>query len=394
MLKKIFFQTHWLLGITLGIVLSVVGVTGAMLSFEHEILHLLNPGMSITPQPQPLLTPAELAARVKATAPDRTILSVTVASDPTEPAKVQLAPRPGEGGRGETRVLNPFTGEQLAGPPAGQAFFRLTMQIHRWLAGGAFGAQDIGKQIVALSTVACLIFCVTGLYLRWPRKPLDWRAWLALDLRRKGRALLWHLHIVVGTWVLVPYIVMSLTGLTWSYEWWRNALTDLAGAPRPQQMQMGGPGGQPAGGRQGGGGAGPSIDLDAAWGAFRGQVKEFEVATVRLPDRPGRPVQVQYRDIDPPHERAGNTLTLDPATWAVTGHRRYADLPLGQRLVASFFPLHSGSYFGTVGLIVFMLSSLAMPFFAVTGWIFYLARRKRKKAKAEAEAAATGSVAA
>lgn len=390
MLKKIFFQTHWFLGITLGIVLSVVGVTGAMLSFEHEILHLLNPGLSITPQSQPLLTPAELAARVKATAPDRAILSITVASDPTEPARVQLAPRAGEGGRGENRMLNPFTGEQLAGPPAGQAFFRMTMQIHRWLAGGEFGAQDVGKQIVALSTVACLIFCVTGLYLRWPRKPLDWRAWLALDFRRKGRALLWHLHIIVGTWVLVPYIVMSLTGLTWSYEWWRNALIDLAGAPRPQQMQAGGPGG---GARPDA--RAPAVDLDAAWGAFRGQVKEFEVATVRLPARSGQPVQVQYRDINPPHERASNTLTLDPATWAVTGHRRYADLPPGQRLVASFFPLHSGSYFGTVGLIVFMLSSLAMPFFAVTGWIFYLARRKRKKAKAEAEAAATtGSVAA
>jgi sulfite reductase (NADPH) flavoprotein alpha-component len=389
MLKKVLFQTHWLLGITLGIVLSVVGVTGAMLSFEHEILHLLNPGMSITPPAgQPALTPAELAARVKATAPDRAILSVGLASDLTEPVRVQLAPRPGEGGRGETRMLNPYTGEQSAGPPAGQAFFRLTMQIHRWLAGGAFGAQDVGKQIVALSTVACLIFCVTGLYLRWPRKPLDWRVWLALDLRRKGRALLWHLHIVVGTWLLVPYIVMSLTGLTWSYEWWRNALTDLAGAPRVAQMQAGGGGSARSDARA------PAVDLDAAWGAFRGQVKAFEVATIRLPGRPGQPVQVQYRDLDPPHERANNTLTLDPATWAVTGHRRYADLPLGQRLVASFFPLHSGSYFGTVGLVVFMLSSLAMPFFAVTGWIFYLARRKRKKAKAEAEAAATENVAA
>lgn len=406
MLKKVFFEIHWFLGITLGIVLTVVGVTGAMLSFEHEILRSFNPGvLSVEAQSQPLLTPAELADRVKAAEPGRAVTGVTVASDPTEPARVMLAPTQGGGLRGETRLLNPYTGEAL-GQPAGQAFFRFTMQLHRWLAAGEFGAQDIGKQIVALSTIACLVFCVTGLYLRWPRKPLDWRVWLALDLRRKGRAFLWHLHIIVGTWVLIPYIVMSVTGLTWSYEWWRGALMDLAGAPRPAQMgpmQAGGPqlvgaqgarpeGGRSEGGRQAGGGEPASaLDLAAVWTIFSAEVKSYESATIRLPTRPGQPVQVTYRDIDPPHERANNTLTLDSKTLAPTGHRRYADLPLGQKLAGSFFPLHSGSYFGIVGLIVFMLTSLAMPLFAVTGWILYLARRKRKKAKAAETAGAAAA---
>ncbi|MBV5345707.1 MAG: PepSY domain-containing protein, partial [Rhodoferax sp.] len=96
-----------------------------------------------------------------------------------------------------------------------------------------------------------------------------------------------------------------------------------------------------------------------------------------LPARPDQAIQIQYRDLDAAHERANNTLTLDPATLAVREHRRYDELPLGQKLVASFFPLHSGSYFGVV---VFMSASLAMPLFTVTGWIFYLARRKRKRA--------------
>lgn len=389
MLKKAFFEVHWFLGIALGIVLSVVGVTGAMLSFEHEILRAINPGvLSVEARPQPLLTPAELADKVKAADPARAVTGVTVSTDPTEPARVMLAPLQGAGGgpRGETRLLDPYTGEAL-GQPAGQAFFRFTMQIHRWLAGGEFGAQEVGKQIVALSTIACIIFCITGLYLRWPRKPLDWRVWLALDLRRKGRALLWHLHIIVGTWLLIPYVIMSLTGLTWSYEWWRNALIDLSGAPRPAQMgqmQAGGP--QQQGGRQGGGQPAPAADLAAIWAAFNAEVKSFDTASIRLPTRPGQALQVTYRDIDAPHERANNTLTLDPKTLAPTGHRRYAELPLGQKLVGSFFPLHSGEYFGVVGLVAFMLASLAMPLFAVTGWIFYLARRKRKKAKA-AEAA-------
>ncbi|MFA7097697.1 MAG: PepSY-associated TM helix domain-containing protein [Gammaproteobacteria bacterium] len=43
MLRNFWFQLHWLLGITAGTLLSVVGVTGGLLSFEHEILHLINP---------------------------------------------------------------------------------------------------------------------------------------------------------------------------------------------------------------------------------------------------------------------------------------------------------------------------------------------------------------
>lgn len=392
MLKKVFFEVHWFLGITLGIVLAIVGVTGAVLSFEDQILRAINPGvLSVEARERPLLTPAELLERVRAAEPGRNVTSVSVSSDPTEPARAQLS-APSGAGRGETRLYDPYDGSAL-GRPVGQDFFRMTMQIHRWLAGGEFGVQDVGKHIVALSTVACLIFCVTGLYLRWPRKPLDWRAWLALDLRYKGRALLWHLHIIIGTWVLIPYFVMSVTGLTWSYEWWRGALIDLAGAPRPAQMGgPGGPGGPPGGPdgrRQGGPGGGPggaapapAVDLNAAWTVFRANAADYESVTIRLPARPGQALQISYRDPDPPHERANNTLTLDPATLAVKEHRRYADLPYGQKLVGSFFPLHSGSYFGVSGLIAFMLASLAMPLFTVTGWILYLAKRKRKKAKA------------
>jgi sulfite reductase (NADPH) flavoprotein alpha-component len=42
MLKNAFFQVHWFVGITAGIVLGIVGFTGGMLSFEHQIVDWLN----------------------------------------------------------------------------------------------------------------------------------------------------------------------------------------------------------------------------------------------------------------------------------------------------------------------------------------------------------------
>ena len=43
--RNAIFQLHWFFGITAGIVLAVVGVTGGILSFEDELLKALNPGV-------------------------------------------------------------------------------------------------------------------------------------------------------------------------------------------------------------------------------------------------------------------------------------------------------------------------------------------------------------
>jgi sulfite reductase (NADPH) flavoprotein alpha-component len=41
-LKKILFQAHWLVGITAGVILAIVGATGAILAFETPIQNWLN----------------------------------------------------------------------------------------------------------------------------------------------------------------------------------------------------------------------------------------------------------------------------------------------------------------------------------------------------------------
>src|SRR5690606_6548185 len=77
----------------------------------------------------------------------------------------------------------------------------------------------------------------------------------------------------------------------------------------------------------------------------------------------------------------------------VLSHQRYADKRLGERLIGSMLPLHSGSFFGLPGLVAMMLASLAMPLFTITGWLLYLSRRARKKAARAARdgAAPSGS---
>lgn len=379
MLRKILFQTHWFLGITAGVVLALVGVTGALLSYEDALLKVLNPGvMTVEAGGRAPLPPSELLARVSATEPGKTVQSLTLSADARDAARVGFAPAPGAppgpGGRprGEVRWLDPYTGE-LLGQPRGEGFFRFTMQLHRWLAAGEWG-----KQVVGASTVALVFFCLSGLYLRWPRRWASLGAWLRLDMRLTGRRFLWHLHSVVATWLLVPYLVMALTGLWWSYGWYREGVNSLAGLPA--QGMRGGPGGVTAGREAG---PLPSVDVAAAFAAFDAEVPAWANRTLRLPAAAGAPVEFNYQGPDPAHERANNRLALDAGTLAVSAHERFDDKPAGQRFVAAMFPLHSGSYFGWPGLLLFCLASLAMPLFTVTGFQLYLDRRAKKRAGVE-----------
>lgn len=406
MLKKILFQTHWLLGITAGVVLGIVGATGALLSFEGPIQAWLNREVrTVETRATPALPLDQLAAEARRQMPEHRLVSLALSASPTDSVRATFAPNAppapdasaarGGGGRGaaptQTRYLDPYTGTLIAGAGTrGQEFFRGTRSLHRWLTVGGVGNQAVGKQIVGASTVFCVVLVLSGLYLRWPRRWSQWRSWLALNWQLKGRSFLWHLHAVLGTWVLPFFLVMSLTGLYWSYDWYRSGLFALAGVEQPAPRG----GARPAEGKPGEAKpAAPDVDLAAVWATFAREsaTEPYATATVTLPQEAGRPVEVRYIPLDAPHDRASNTLSVDAAGAAVVKHERYRAKRPGERFMASIFPLHSGSFFGLPGLILFMLASLAMPVFTVTGWMLYLDRRKKKRAANAARDALPGT---
>ena len=121
--------------------------------------------------------------------------------------------------------------------------------------------------------------------------------------------------------------------------------------------------------------------LETVWTAFVDELcaDRYQMATIELPAAPAETLSIRYLDPEPRHERAYNSVEVRSADGAIESHTRYADKRFGDRLMASIFPLHSGRYFGMAGVIVFMMASLAMPLFAITGWMLYLARRRRKR---------------
>lgn len=368
-LRRFLSTWHGLIGISAGVVLSVMGLSGAAIAFEEEILRALNPGVAtVALRDRPLLTAPQLQARLRADLPQRQILAVTVFADPERAAKAMLAvAAPPEATaapavkRADIVWLDPHDGDLLGSELRGEAVLHGLEDLHRRLLAG-----DAGKAVTGACAILLLVLGFSGLYLRWPRQPGSLRAWLQVDFRRRGRMLWRNLHLVAGTLALLFYVCSSLTGLFWSYDWYRKGLYALAGEPLPQR-------------RGGGPGAPQDLDLSSAWAALQREVPAWRQATFMLPTAPGQPVQVSYLLPEAPHGRAVNRLEVDGVSGETREHLRYADKRIGGQLIASLFPLHSGEFFGWTGRILTALASLALPLFAITGWMLYLDRRRLRR---------------
>lgn len=367
MLKKTLFQLHWFFGISAGLVLALMGFTGATVSFQDEIMRAINPQvLRVEKLPAGVLPPVELVAKAEAIE-GKKVAMLWVDTDSGYAARLFFTPPPGER-RGQMRYVNPYTGE-FTGDAVGQDFFGLMLQLHRFLAMG-----DTGRQITGACTLILIFFCLSGLYLRWPRQWQSWRAWLTLDWKKKGRSFNWDLHSVAGTWCLLAYLLAALTGLTWSYEWYNKGVTRLlSDAPQNERVRQGRGGPAPAG-------PAPVADYNAIWSSiYSAAGPDLSAYNVRMPPVAGQPATVFYLLKTSPHERALNQISLDPATGVIKRHDRYSDKSFKAQLLTSVYALHVGSYFGLAGRIILMVTSLLMPLFFITGWLLYLDRRRKKR---------------
>lgn len=385
MFKKIWFYIHWLLGLVAGTVLIVVGVTGAVLSFEKEIMQLLNQkSYFVEVSTQERLSPEALLNAFKEKIPHAKINSMTLSSDPQASALIVIqdsnVAHTASGGGGRSTVshfINPYTGEILP-QLEGRAFFKLVLDLHRRLMAG-----QVGKQIVAASTVALIILSLTGLYLYWGSIRKSLKSSLSVNFRAKGRGFLYKLHSASALWMFPFLILVSLTGLYWSYEWYNEVLYKIAGVEKPRRnMNQQQP--QTAKSEQGvekERSKVPNVQssetIAQAWALVNNALKHpYESITLRLPTS-GTKFDFTYLDEDAQHGRARNSLSVDIKEAKVLSHTRYDDKRINEQLMSSMLPLHSGEYFGIIGRVWVFLASAGMVLFGVTGLMLYLDRRKK-----------------
>lgn len=401
--KKIWFKIHWILGITAGIILLVVGISGATLSFEKEIIKFINKDTFVVSVPsEAKLSTKELLEKFQTNFPKAKINSISFSSDATASTTINIAGEGKDARRGITYYVNPYTAEVLP-QIKGKDFFAFMLQLHRWLAFEGT-MREVGKQIVAISTIALVILALSGIVVYWGRIKHSFFKSFTFKFKHKGRAFLSTMHSAVGMWVLPFYLLAALTGLFWSYDWYNAALYKIAGVEKPQRnmpAQMKNP-------QQGDNSQGqraprnkdnqrvdgekveqiPTSQNVATFDDYQKAVDLFNTtiqmnyytASVKFPPK-GTVYSFSYLIDKSDYFREVNTLELDINSNEVIKHDKFEDKPLNEQLMRSILPLHTGEYFGLIGQIGMFLASALMALFTITGFMLYINRHKKKRNK-------------
>jgi uncharacterized iron-regulated membrane protein len=394
-IKAALLQAHSIIGLAISLVVALIGMTGATMSFEDEIGASLNAAIiHVEARPAPMLTPDQLIARLQASHDFGKVSAVTMKSDPSAAVRIRFARSEGSGSRPSSVYVDPYDAH-LLGSPRGEDFFANVRRLHRWLLLPG-DAKGYGRQITGVAAIGLIVLLISGIVLRWPHRARSVKMWLKPNLGLRGRGFHRSLHSVAGTWVLLIYLVMPLTGLWYSFDWYKNGAIWLLSRPSTVAEPM-----QPKSPRSVGAAGAKSVaeksvaeksaadkpfadkplPLDRVWSAFlHEEGSRFATAQLTLPAGAGPVVRVRSWAQDAWHEGARDEFRIDAVTGRVVSSDIYADKTTGERILADLLDIHRGSIFGWPGKLLFMVAAALMPLFVVTGFMLYLSRRRHRRA--------------
>lgn len=373
-IKAALLQVHSIAGLILALLLALIALTGAVMSFEDEIVEHLNGGIiQVAPRQAPPLMPDELVARLEAAQVAGKVASVTLSSDPSAAVRVRFG-RDEQGARRTSLYVDPYDARVL-GSPRGEEFFATVRRLHRWLLIPG-DAKGWGRQITGIAALGLIVMLVSGLVLRWPRRARSVKMWLKPNLGLSGRGLHRSLHAVIGTWVLPIYLVMTLTGLWYSFDWYKDGVVWLLSRPhvaaaKMQPKQPRSPSRpEPA----------PQVGFDRAWTTFlHEEGGRFSKALLTLPVGPGTVIRIRSWGKDSTLDTTRDEFRIDAITGQLVSAERYADKTFGEKIIANVLDIHRGAILGWPGKLAFMIAAALMPLFSVTGLLLYLSRRRLRR---------------
>src|SRR5262245_20081350 len=415
-LRQVIFWLHLVTGVTAGLIIGMMSVTGVLLAFERQIVAFAERHIRTVPAPVSSVSRLDLdtlIAKARVTMPEGKLSGVMLQADPTATLVVNF-------GRERTVFVNPYTGAVLGeGAKTLRDFFHMVTDWHRWL-GTEGNSRDIGRAITGACNTAFVVMVVTGFYLWWPR---HWtrqalQVVMVPNLRLRGKPRDWNWHNTAGFWSASILIGITLTGLVMSYQWANDLLYALTGStppPRPAGSSEGrsaaadnrrngggsrvagsppdgGPGRQPRSEERGTlerqgrtGEAGSTLQrasLEVLFAVAAQQAPHWRSMTVRLPQRGTTQLTVTLEEAKALHPYPRSILTLDAATAAIVQWEPYASYNLGRTLRAWVRPIHTGEAGGMVGQMVAALASAGGVVLVWTGLALAWRRFRARNARA------------
>jgi uncharacterized iron-regulated membrane protein len=368
-LRRFWLDVHLWIGVGLFVVLIPLGASGSFLVWHDQIDPIVHPQrFAVAESDTTLPASAYLDAARKAFGDRAAVTQLRVPEEPGAPVIAggrlkSPAPAPGRRPQSLTAWIDPATARVLGVANTRNETINIMHRLHGSL---LISTPGLGRKIVGWLGWAMSLSCITGLWLWWPRnnrvvKGLRWR---------RSPSTFNNLHHMFGFWILVPLLLVSLTGVYISFPETSRRVFGVADASaqdaRPGAAR--GPNTAPPL-------TAPSLPIDMAVAAALAERPGGVLASVSLPtggERPSwriqlaiegqeAPVTVQVSDTDGSIRKGGaGPGQPDPlSTWM----RR----------------THDAQESGFLWQVLVFLTGAAPLLLGITGTVMWLRRRARRR---------------
>ena len=398
-------QVHLWIGLILLLPLVMMGITGAVLVYAHDIEHLLGQGEPEVRTTGEWQSAARLieAAKAANNEPGRVPIAVRWPIEAGEPAAVRLsrpgmagerpqfrggqqagppggaAPQPGQPAQGRVPTQSPFAGSlQILIDPVSLQVLQTQQAMTGWvrffhdLHGHIFIPGGLGREIVGWLGVAMLVLGCSGLYLWWPRSG-QWKQAFLVRRKAKGLRLNRELHGAVGIWSLVIFMLVNFTGVYLAFPQQISAAVNLVSPGRDMRAAMFQARVEPMRGT-------PAMGIDEAVELAQSRAPGTRFLNAFLPTRPDQALRVGL--VRPGYEEGAPVVTVivDPYRRTVVDVFDPQTMSAGEKAITWQRALHYGIGLGGTYKFLVFLSGVIIPIFAVTGFLMWWIKRRNRRA--------------
>ncbi len=374
--RKLINDLHLWLGVGSALILFLVCLSGTIYTFRHDIEQLAAPEkykIEISTN-QKYSFPAIIAATQQTSGGKVTRISFY--DDLQKPYELQIS-KSKEDKRGETYFVNPFTNKVLGtGKGSTTEFFMFFFKMHRWL----LLPDSIGRPIVGAATIILILLTFSGLFLWLPKKFKGMKSLkpgLKIRFSAKWKRINHDIHNVLGFYSFAIVLIMAFTGLNWSFDWYKNGLSNVLGAKvfagrdekKLNSLQLNS----------------DPLSIDAIIAIGNITLNYQGKTTISLAKGPEDAIELRKQNAENFNKEAADKLVIDQYSGKILKKEIFSEKSLGEKIAAQIKPIHTGEIYGTFSKIIYFIACLIATSMPITGIFIWLNKMKKNKIKTAAK---------
>ena len=360
-IRNLAFSLHRYIGLAVGLILVIVGLTGSLLVFQKELDSILVKQQfeQVIPQSQTVSLDivTNNVTQAYANQPDWKLSQFDLHfNDDIYRVRLQNSQE-----KQLEVFVNAYTGKILGDRSRENSFFSRVLELHY-----ALFTDVIGTIIVGIAALLMCLLAVTGLILWSGWRNL--RAGFKIKWDAKAKRKNYDIHKVVGIIALIGLTFTGFTGFIWNfYEQTEPAIYALTSTPKPPEVKSSVTGKVP-------------LAISEIIKQANATIPEGKPSFISVPTKPDAVFTVFLKQPQDAQYFA-NKVDIDRYSGKVLHVINSKTASLGDRLLNIFVPMHYGTFGGLATRILYVFVGLSPTILFITGLIMYRLRRRPQAVK-------------